>query len=87
LPFTLTIYEIDDPDINAALVQAVKRVVQVRILYNYYSFLHMGREYQLEPVLNAFEAAGIQLRRAPEHFAVTHQKTFTIDGQTRKRYR
>lgn len=78
----LTIYEIDDPEINEALIGAVKRGVKVRILYNYYSFLHMGREYRLEPVLNAFETAGIGLCRAPEEFTVTHQKTFTIDGRT-----
>jgi len=78
---TLTIYEIDDPEINAALIRAVKRGVQVRILYNYYSFFHMGREYRLEPALKAFESAGIQLRRAPEQFRVTHQKTFTVDGR------
>ncbi|MDQ7826415.1 MAG: phospholipase D-like domain-containing protein [Candidatus Eremiobacteraeota bacterium] len=79
---TLTIYEIDDPEINAALIRAVKRGVKVQILYNYYSFLSMGREYRLEPVLSAFKTAGIQLRRAPQQFTVTHQKTFTVDGKT-----
>jgi len=78
---TLTIYEIDDQEINAALIRAVKRGVQVRILYNYYSFFHMGREDRLEPVLNEFSAAGIQLCRAPEEFRITHQKTFTVDGR------
>jgi phosphatidylserine/phosphatidylglycerophosphate/cardiolipin synthase-like enzyme len=78
---TLTIYEIDDQEINAALIRAVKRGVQVRILYNYYSFFHMGREYKLEPTLKMFEAAGVQLRRAPEQYRITHQKTFTVDGR------
>jgi cardiolipin synthase A/B len=79
---TLTIYEIDDPEINAALIRAATRGVKVRILYNYYSFCFTGREYRLEPALNAFETAGIQLCRAPREFLITHQKTFTVDGKT-----
>ncbi len=78
----LTIYEINDPAINQALIAAAGRGVSIRILYNYYSFLMNNKMKALEPVLESFKAAGIQTQAAPKFFEVTHQKTFTFDGHT-----
>jgi len=74
----LTIYEIDDADILAALQGAASRGVAVRILYNYYSFPAQKRE-EISRQMATLEASGILTRRASEAFAVTHQKTFVID--------
>ncbi len=79
---TLTIYEINDLQINAALIAAVKRGVKVRILYNYYSFYHEGRASVVAPMMATFTQAGIACQEAPERFAITHQKTFVFDGRT-----
>jgi cardiolipin synthase len=78
---TLTIYEINDPQINAALFAAKRRGVDVKIIYNYYSFYHMGRWHNMQPRIDALDAAGIETRKADSTFRVTHQKTFTIDGR------
>ncbi len=76
---TLTIYEVGDPAIDQALIQAQQGGVNVRVLYNYYSFLHQGRPEVNQSTIAAFEAAGIECRRANPAFAVTHQKTLTAD--------
>ena len=77
---TLTIYEVNDPEIDAALFAAQKRGVAVRVIYNYYSFYHMGRWHNMQPWIDELEAGGIRTQRASSSYTVTHQKTFTIDG-------
>lgn len=78
---TLTIYEVNDPEIDAALFAAQKRGVDVRVIYNYYSFYHMGRWHNMQPWIDELEAGGIRTQRASSSYTVTHQKTFTIDGR------
>jgi len=79
---SLTIYALDDPEINAALIAAHRRGVNVRVLYNYYSFAAEGVKDPNQQMVDAFTLADIQTKRANESFAVTHQKTFSIDGST-----
>lgn len=75
----LTIYELDDPEVEAALVSAHKRGVTVRVLYNYYSFISQGRNPNESAVLS-LNSAGIQSKPASSSFLDTHQKTFVIDS-------
>jgi phosphatidylserine/phosphatidylglycerophosphate/cardiolipin synthase-like enzyme len=77
----LTIYEINDPQITDALVQAAKRGVRVRMIYNYWSFIHMGRGDLEQGEVKILTEAGAQTKRAGSAFMVTHQKTFTIDDR------
>ena len=79
---SLTIYALDDPEINAALIAAHRRGVNVRVLYNYYSFAAEGVKDPNQQMVDAFTLADIQTKRANESFADTHQKTFSIDGST-----
>lgn len=75
----LTIYELDDPEVDAALVSAHERGVKVRVLYNYYSFISQGRNPN-EFAVNLLNSAGIQSKPASSSFLDTHQKTFVIDS-------
>lgn len=77
---TLTIYEIGDPEIVEALLAAQRRGVAVRVIYNYYSFLHFGHAHENSNTVATLVQAGAHARRANPHFEVTHQKTLTCDG-------
>ncbi|HOK05400.1 MAG TPA: phospholipase D-like domain-containing protein [bacterium] len=74
----LTIYSLNDPVVENALKSASAAGVKVRVLYNYYSFLDHEKEFVLK-TMAGLESAGIFTRCASSDFAVTHQKTFTID--------
>ncbi|HXX99375.1 MAG TPA: phospholipase D-like domain-containing protein, partial [Candidatus Limnocylindrales bacterium] len=76
----LTIYELSDPQILAALKAAQKRKVAVRVLYNWYSFPPDMQQREILPAIQELKAAGIQCRPAPAKFEVTHEKAFVIDG-------
>ena len=78
----LTIYEISDPQIMAALEAAQKRKVTVRVLYNWYSFPPDMQQRTVMPAIQQLTAAGIQCKQAPRNFEVTHEKAFVIDGTT-----
>ncbi len=75
----LTIYEIEDPLIITALADAAKRGVQVRVLYNFYSFQKYGHDPNA-PYIAELKKAGVKTKPAGEQFAITHQKTLVIDG-------
>ena len=75
----VTIYALNDPDITAALIAAHKRGVEVRVLYNFYSFAKEGVGDPNKPTVNTLASAGVQTKRASESFAVTHQKTICVD--------
>jgi len=75
----LTIYELNDPEVDAALISAHDRGVVVRVLYNYYSFISQGRNPN-ESAVNSLDSAGIQSKPASSSFLDTHQKTFLIDS-------
>ena len=78
----LTIYELSDPQIIAALKAAQKRKVEVRVLYDWYSFPKDVEQREILPVVQQLKAAGIGCRPAPAKFEVTHEKAFVIDGST-----
>jgi phosphatidylserine/phosphatidylglycerophosphate/cardiolipin synthase-like enzyme len=78
----LTIYELSDPQIISALKSAQARKVAVRVLYNWYSFTPRMQQTDITPVVQKLTQAGIQCRRAPRTFEVTHEKAFVIDGTT-----
>ena len=77
----ITIYEINDPQINAALLAAKKRGVKVRIIYNYYSFVDAGRIPRSQEAIDSFISCGIQVKKASSRYEITHQKSITADEE------
>lgn len=76
----LTMYELTDTQVERALVAAHKRGVEVRVLLNRKDPFESSN-----PNASAFQylqARGVQVRYAPSYFALTHQKTLTIDNAT-----
>jgi phosphatidylserine/phosphatidylglycerophosphate/cardiolipin synthase-like enzyme len=76
---TLTIYEITDPEIVAALAAAQGRGVAVRVLYNNASFASMNETNPNAGAVANLSRAGVKTRPASPVFTVTHQKTLTAD--------
>jgi cardiolipin synthase A/B len=74
---TLTMYELTDPVIEQALAAAAKRGVTVRVLLNggYYD----ERDDTNTAAYSYLRAHAVQVRWSPSYFALTHQKTLTID--------
>jgi phosphatidylserine/phosphatidylglycerophosphate/cardiolipin synthase-like enzyme len=77
---TLTIYELNDPEIVNALIAAQKRGVEVRVLYNNASFAAMHMVNPNAGAVANLSRAGAGVRPASPVFSVTHQKTLTADG-------
>jgi cardiolipin synthase A/B len=76
----LGIYELGDPAIVAALTDACRRSVAVRVLYNWYSFDTGTQQNEIAPVVEQLGRAGASCRRAPRSFEVTHEKVVVTDG-------
>lgn len=76
----VTIYELSDAEVVAALIAAQQRHVAVRVLYNWYSFDAETRKSAIAPVVSQLSRAGVACRRAPREFEVTHQKSLVVDG-------
>jgi phosphatidylserine/phosphatidylglycerophosphate/cardiolipin synthase-like enzyme len=74
----LTMYELYDTRIEAALAGAARRGVDVRVLLNggYYS----ERESENAAAYAYLKSHGVHVRYTPDYFALTHQKTLTVDG-------
>jgi phosphatidylserine/phosphatidylglycerophosphate/cardiolipin synthase-like enzyme len=75
----LTMYELEDPQVDAALAAAARRGVDVRVLLN-------GGYYDEPDSTNTAAARylagrGVHVRSTPTFFALTHQKTLTVDGR------
>jgi cardiolipin synthase A/B len=75
----LTMYELYDPSVERALAAAAHRGVDVRVLLN-------GGYYSEHEATNAFaytylRSHGVHVRYTPTYFALTHQKTLTVDGE------
>lgn len=75
----LTMYELEDPQIESALAAAARRGVDVRVLLNagYYG----EAESQNHAAFSDLAAHGVDVRATPTTFALTHQKTLTVDGR------
>jgi len=77
---TLTIYELTDPEIIAALAAAEGRGVSVRVLYNNASFASMNEANPNAGAVANLLRTGVKTEPASPVFTVTHQKTLTADG-------
>jgi phosphatidylserine/phosphatidylglycerophosphate/cardiolipin synthase-like enzyme len=75
----LTMYELSDRAIERALAAAAARGVDVRVALNggYYS----ERSSYNAPAYRYLAAHRVQVRHTPSYFALTHQKTLTVDGR------
>jgi cardiolipin synthase len=75
----LTMYELSDPQVEQALSAAAHRGVNVRVLLNggYYSH----RETTNATAYRWLAGHGVHVRYSPTYFALTHQKTLTVDGR------
>ena len=75
----LTMYELYDPRVEQALGAAAARGVDVRVLLNggYYS----ERESTNASAYAYLTRHGVHVRYTPTYFALTHQKTLTVDDE------
>lgn len=75
----LTMYELDDTRVERALAAAADRGVDVRVLLNggYYS----DAESYNAAAYRYLRARGVHVRYSATYFALTHQKTLTVDGR------
>jgi cardiolipin synthase A/B len=75
----MTMYELSDERIELALVDAERRGVDVQVLLNrgYYSEVSDTNA----AVYTHLHSHGVDVRWAPDYFALTHQKTLTEDGR------
>jgi phosphatidylserine/phosphatidylglycerophosphate/cardiolipin synthase-like enzyme len=77
----VTMYELDDVTIEQELAADARRGVRVRVLLNggYYG---RGGFPENDAAAGYLRAHGVAVRSSPAAFALTHQKTITIDGRT-----
>ena len=75
----LTMYELYDRTVERDLAAAAARGVDVRVALNggYYS----GRTRNNDPAYAYLSAHHVHVRYTPTYFALTHQKTLTVDGR------
>jgi len=75
----LTMYELFDRQIEHALAAAAHRGVDVRVLLNggYYS----EQETTNRAAYRYLSADGVHVHYSPTYFALTHQKTLTVDDR------
>lgn len=76
----MTMYSLNDKNVEASLARAVRRGVAVRVILN-------GGYQGLEPpskksaaTFARLQAAGIPVRWSQSYFDLTHQKTLVVDG-------
>jgi phosphatidylserine/phosphatidylglycerophosphate/cardiolipin synthase-like enzyme len=75
----LVMYELEDTQIESALVLAEKRGIAVRVLLNegYYG---AQPSKESEAAYQYLQSGGVTVNWAPSYFALTHQKTLIVDG-------
>ncbi len=75
----MTMYELYDRTVERDLAAASARGVDVRVALNggYYS----GRSTNNDPAYAYLKAHRVHVRYTPTYFALTHQKTLTVDGR------
>lgn len=78
----LTIYELTDADVIAALLAARARGVAVSVIYNWCSFTQADQQGGVMAAVRSLAEAGAQCQPASAGFEVTHEKAFVIDGTT-----
>jgi cardiolipin synthase len=72
----LVIYELEDPAVEQALVDAHIRGVTVRVLLD--NLNTFGR-HPNQPAFDFLKNNNVQVEWSPRYFALTHQKTFIFD--------
>jgi len=75
----LTMYELFDRRIEQALAADAKRGVDVRVLLN--SGYYRTPDTKNAQAYSYLAAHGVHVRYSPTYFALTHQKTLTVDGR------
>ena len=75
----LTMYELLDRQIERALAADAARRVDVRVVLNAGYYSH--HENTNAPAFRYLSAHGVHVRYSPTYFALTHQKTLTVDGR------
>ncbi len=75
----LTMYELTDREVEAALARAAGRGVDVRVLLN--GGYYREPESDNRGASTYLAAHGVHVRSTPTTFALTHQKTLTVDGR------
>lgn len=82
----ITVYEIDAPQINQALVEAIGRGVNVRLVLNgqWWGGSSTKYAYDLTSVLDAAAAqpgaGSVDVNWSSNNFQITHQKTVLVDA-------
>jgi phosphatidylserine/phosphatidylglycerophosphate/cardiolipin synthase-like enzyme len=77
----VTMYELDDTTFEGALVADARRGVRVRVLLNGGYYGHGGFPANAAAT-RYLRAHGVPVRASSSAFALTHEKTITIDGRT-----
>jgi cardiolipin synthase len=75
----VTIYELNDSQVERALAAAAARGVHVAVLLDH-GLYGAGRALN-DPAYRYLSAHGVSVSWAPAYFALTHQKTILIDGR------
>jgi cardiolipin synthase len=78
----LVIYELSDPDIEDALSAASKRGVTVRVLLNQGYYGVPSKSNTNQDAYDYLQSHGVEVHWTPSSFALTHQKSLSIDGKT-----
>ena len=73
----LTMYELQDPQVEQALIADAQRKVTVRVLLD--KAFH-GQAVN-KPAFARLQSAGIAVQWASTNVTITHQKSFVIDGK------
>jgi len=76
---TLTIFQLDDPEVVAALAAAQDRGVSIRVLYNNASYAAANQTNPNFYAVANLTPLGVAMEPAPPYFTITHQKTLTAD--------
>jgi cardiolipin synthase len=75
----IKIFLFSDPDLLAAVIDAQRRGVQVRVMLNP---ARRSGEAENEATRTALEAAGVEVQDSNPAFDITHEKSLVIDGET-----
>lgn len=75
----LVMYELEDTQIENALIYAEKNGVAVRVLLNEGDYGAQPSSYSAA-AYQYLQAGGVSVHWSPSYFALTHQKTMIVDG-------
>lgn len=76
----LVMYELEDPQVEQALIKAHQRGLQVRVLLNGGYYGAPDKSQPNKPAYEMLQKYGVPVRYTPGYFALTHQKTLVVDN-------